>query len=198
MNTQGNNQDWSLFEEIHQEGRARQGARNWTNSDPITPEKAEEVQTPLVTPLQDQRILALRDEANGILARFKANSIRREAAIDGLRKVVAGQLEVLQHYVETAVLIKKSRIDVDAQAFLAQLDSENLRILGQFKVHNIDQRARTLFSLNDRYVALISEAQQKQWPPSLIRETMKNLSDLYTRVSMEINEDFPSRHQRRP
>lgn len=197
MSTNTNHQDWSMFEEILQHAQTRQSSTSWTKPETISPDTPETIQPPLASPLQDQRILALRDEANNLLTRFKANAIRREAAIEGLKKVVEGQLEVLQHYVETAVLMKKSRIDVDAQSFLAELDAEHLRILDQFKVSNMDQRARTLFNLNDRFVALIAEAQQKQWPPTLIRETMRNLSDLYTRVSTEINEDFPTRYQRR-
>lgn len=187
--------EWSDINGILEEKQGRETAKALRTSGAPAPDSAPSEIISLVAPLQDQKFIAMRDEANGLLARFKAKAIRRDAAMEGLKKVVSGQLQVLEHYVTNAVTGEKSKSDLHLQEYLAELDSEHLRILGQFDVKNLEQRARTIADLNDRFVRLVKEAREKDWPPFLIHETMKHLTELRARIVTQILEDFSARHQ---
>ncbi len=186
--------DWSFLEEIHAVERARGEPHRDPEREVPSGLAEQAILDALVAPINDERLPLLREEAHGLVTRFRERSIRQEAALAGVRKVMAAQLEVLDHYLANAVQVKRSRLDVEVKEFLAALDAEHIRLLNQFDVRNLATRAKTLAELSETYLAAVRDMRDRNWPPSMLSETLAALNAIRIRIATQVAEDFPSRY----
>lgn len=130
------------------------------------------------------------DGARGVLARYKANKLKRSAALEALEKTYAGQLDVLEHRIIEATRVKKAETHVQAEEYLKELDAQNLEVLAEIGLRNRETRERALIELTERTSATIAEVQEKNWPQALIEDTIEQLFALRRRLIREIMEEL--------
>ncbi len=134
------------------------------------------------------------DEASGILTKLRARQLGRKAALEALEKSYMGQLDVLTHTIGAAARAKKTQIDVEAEEFLRELDARHLELLTEIGLRNKETRERALLELTERTVEKLRDVQQRDWPPSLIQDTVQELLDLRKRLVREVMEELGREH----
>lgn len=86
--------------------------------------------------------------------------------------------------------VHKSKLDLQAEEYLKSLDAQHLEVLGQLGIRNAVTRWKAIMELNDMAVAKIKEVQEKQWPESLIDETIGQILAVKNRVAAEVMREF--------
>jgi hypothetical protein len=129
---------------------------------------------------------------DGILSQFKANLIKRKAAMTALQTHYDSQLDVLTHTLAKAAQVEKSRADVMAEEYLNELDAKHLEVLAQLGMRNKQTRERALLELTDQTVARMRDVMAKDWPQELIEETISDLLALRKKVLAEILKELGS------
>jgi len=131
----------------------------------------------------------------GILSEFKANHIKRKAAMTALQTHYDGQLDVLTHTLAKVGQVEKSRADVVAEEFLKELDAKHLEVLVELGMRNKQTRERALLELTDQTVRTVRDVMAKDWPEELIQETLQQLFALRKRVIGEILKELGSEYE---
>ncbi len=126
------------------------------------------------------------ESPQGVLAKFHSNRLSRKASIAALRSHYDNQLEALRYTLAKACQVSKARADATAEKHLKELDAGHLEALGQLGLRNKETRERTLIELTDSTVEKLKEVQSKDWPPSLIEETIRQLFEVRKRAVAEI------------
>ncbi|MEM7313643.1 MAG: hypothetical protein AAF497_10880 [Planctomycetota bacterium] len=126
------------------------------------------------------------ESPKGVLARFHQNRLSRKASIAALKSHYDNQLDALRYTLAKACQVSKARADALAEKHLKELDAGHLEVLGQLGLRNKDTRERTLIELTDSTVEKLKEVQSKDWPPSLIEETIQQLFEVRKRAVAEI------------
>lgn len=132
----------------------------------------------------------------GILSEFKANRIKRKAAMAALQTHYDNQLDVLAHTLSKAALVEKSRADVTADHFLKELDAQHLEVLAELGMRNKQTREQSLIDLTEQTCQRIREVQEKDWPPQLVEETLQQLLGLRKRYIAEILAELGSAYEK--
>ncbi|MDB4767067.1 hypothetical protein OAG71_05215, partial [bacterium] len=123
---------------------------------------------------------------DGILSNYKKKNLSRKASLSALKIQYDGQLDVLRHQIGQACRVEKSRADVHAEQYLKELDAKHLEVLSELGLRNKETREEALLKLTDSTVERLKEVQAKDWPPSLIDETISELFKLRSRAVAEI------------
>ncbi len=131
---------------------------------------------------------------DGILSQFKANTIKRKAALAALQTHYDSQIDVLAHTLSKAAQVEKSRADVTARQFRKELDSKHLEVLAQLGMRNKDTRERALLDLTDQTTARLLEVGQKDWPQHFKDTVIKDLMVLHKRYIDEIVAELGSEY----
>lgn len=126
------------------------------------------------------------ESPKGVLAKFHQNRLSRKASIAALKSHYDNQLDALRYTLAKACQVSKARADALAEKHLKELDAGHLEVLGQLGLRNKDTRERTLIELTDSTVEKLKEVQTKDWPPSLIEETIQQLFEVRKRAVAEI------------
>ena len=129
-------------------------------------------------------------EPTGILAKYKANKLERKAALKALEKSYSGQLSVLEHQIVKAEGLRKTEISVLAEEFLKDLDARHLEVLAEIGMRNKGTREAALVNLTEQTVEKLKDVQQRDWPESLVRDTVRDLLELRERLVREIMEEL--------
>lgn len=134
------------------------------------------------------------DDSSSILVKYRAKKVGRKATLEALERSYAGQLDVLTHQISSAVQVKKTQIDVQAEEFLRELDARHLELLTEIGLRNKDTREKALIELTERTVEKLRDVQSRDWPPSLIEETVQDLFELRKRLVREVMEELGREH----
>jgi len=118
--------------------------------------------------------------------KFRERKISRKAALKALEASYNSQLDALTHSLVKAVQVQKTRADVVAEEYLKELDARHMEVMDELGLRNKETRERTLVTLTDQTVAKIKEVQAKDWPPSMIADTMNELHKLRKRFIAEM------------
>jgi len=127
---------------------------------------------------------------NTILAQYKAGKLQKKVALQALEENYTAQLEVLKHQLKQASLVRRTQIDVLAEEFLKDLDSRHLAVLNEIGLRNMDTRLNALMELTDQTTQKLREVLAKNWPQSLIDETIQNIDVLRKRMVHDIMKEL--------
>lgn len=175
--------DWSRVEE------ARKKAQGGANPNqlpvvtrPPTPLEAQHSNAPSALAVDTLST----NEPQGILGRWKKNTISRRATLQALQAHYDAELDKFEHRLKQQVRVEKDRVDTFAKEYLAKLDLEHLKVIRELDVENADTRGEVMHTLNDKITARLREAKSADWPPELIDETINNLFALQKRAMAKI------------
>ncbi|KAA3609179.1 MAG: hypothetical protein DWQ01_10195 [Planctomycetota bacterium] len=122
----------------------------------------------------------------GFRARMAAGSLSRQAALKELQATYNARLDYLEKQLGTAVQIGKAQLEVQANEYLRDLEAKHLEALAEIGIRNEDARARALIKLNDSTVVRLREVEQKDWPETMIRETIAKILSRQKQTSEKI------------
>ena len=125
-------------------------------------------------------------ESQGFLTKYKAGQLQRKAVLSALEQHYNSQLDVMKHSILESAKVRKVQISNAAEQSLKVLDEKHLEVLAQLGIRNADARWKHVTDLTDRAVARIAEVQAKNWPESLINETIGDIMTTRQRVASEI------------
>jgi len=140
--------------------------------------------------------VAPRLEDQDFLVKWKAGRISRKAALEAMQTHYDAQLDVFRETMAQKVKVQKTKVGLIAEEYLNALDSEHLERLQQFGMRNTATRWKAITDLTDAAVAKINEIQAKEWPDSLINETIGQILELRKRVVGELVKELGSEHDR--
>jgi hypothetical protein len=124
------------------------------------------------------------------IGKLKANAKNRKAVMEALDAHYSSQLDGLQAQLSAGLRVHKTKVDQQAEEYLKTLDASHLEVLGQLGVRNAATRWQAITELTDLAVAKIKEIQEKQWPESLIDDTVSQILSLRKRVAAEVMREF--------
>jgi hypothetical protein len=187
--------DWSRVERINKPtpppvvespaAESSDGSRSMVPAPPPPPN------LPAVAAPQTQGSIKLPvEEPRDFIGRLKANSKNRKAMMQALDAHYHSQLEGLRAQLSAGLKVHKSKLDLQAEEYLKSLDAQHLDVLGQLGIRNAATRWKAITELTDLAVAKIKEVQEKQWPESLIDETIGQILELKNRVAAEVMREF--------
>lgn len=180
--------DWSRVERINNPKPAAPPPPPAGQSRELVPAPP---QLPAVAPPPVQGSVAVPFETpKDLLSRIKANSKNRKAMMEALDVHYATQLDGLRAQLSAGLKVHKSKLDLQAEEYLKSLDAQHLEVLGQLGIRNAATRWKAITELTDLAVAKIKEVQEKQWPESLIDETISQILSLKNRVAAEVMREF--------
>jgi hypothetical protein len=120
--------------------------------------------------------------------------MERKAALRALEEQYNGQLDFLKHNIAEQVKVGKTRVSVAAEEYLKALDATHLNVLNQLGMRNAATRWNAVTELTELAVAKVKEVEGKQWPPSLIKDTIQKIFALRERVAAEIMRELGIEH----
>ncbi len=123
---------------------------------------------------------------DGLIAQYQQKHLSRKATVQALKLRYESELDALQHRLNKACQIEKSRADVMADEYLKELDAQHLKVLSDLGLRNKETREKALLRLTESTVERLKEVQNKDWPPSLIDETIQEIFALRKRAVAEI------------
>jgi F0F1-type ATP synthase membrane subunit b/b' len=130
------------------------------------------------------------EQPRDFISKLKANSKNRKAMMEALDAHYASQLDGLRAQLSAGLRVHKTKLDLQAEEYLKSLDAQHLEVLGQLGIRNAATRWKAIMELNDMAVAKIREVQEKQWPESLIDETVSQILAVKNRVAGEVMREF--------
>lgn len=170
--------DWGLTESVSQRDEATSG---------------ELVSTQNQVRLQDSLEVKPESETpEGILAQFQQKRLTRKASLAAMKMRYDQELDALQHRLSKACMVEKARADQMAEEFLKGLDAQHLQVLGELGLKNKETREEVLLKLTESTVERLKEVQNKDWPQSLIEDTINELFKLRKRSVAEIMKEIGS------
>ena len=177
--------DWSRVERLNNpkpeatgDSRAMVPASSQPNPPAVA---APPVQGSIALPVEQPR---------DFISRLKANAKNRKAMMEALDAHYASQLDGLRAQLSAGLRVHKSKLNLQAEEYLKSLDAQHLEVLGQLGIRNADTRWKAIMELNDMAVEKIKEVQEKQWPESLIDETISQILSVKNRVAAEVMREF--------
>ena len=122
----------------------------------------------------------------GILAKLQQGRLTRKASLSAMKARYDSQIEVLCHQLTQAVVVEKAKVDVLADQYLKEIDSQHLAVLSELGLRNKETRERALLKLTQSTVDRLKEVQEMDWPEAIIHETIGQILQLKTRAVGEI------------
>lgn len=158
--------DWSRVERLNNPKPATRDSRA------MVPASSQPNIPTVVAPAIQGSIALPVEQPRDFLSRLKANAKNRRAMMEALDAHYASQLDGLRAQLSAGLRVHKSKLDLQAEEYLKSLDAQHLEVLGQLGIRNPESHWKAIMELNDMAVAKIKEVQEKQWPESLIDETI--------------------------
>lgn len=181
--------DWSRTEAARnaQAGQGSKRAQGSAKSGALVP--AETVsQLPVPATLSGN--LPGEAQPGGIIARWKSNTLTRKAALQELEVRYNARLDIVKIQLEEVVKIEKTRVAVLGKQYLQQLNAEYVEMLNQLEMANHNSRSNLLLELADSTADKLRQAQEADWPPELIVQTVNNLFELQKNAMARIITEF--------
>lgn len=187
--------DWSDIDHILKQGKSDEPGASWSSEDVgLNPETTRDG---VPAELPAHRLTAAQAEQN-LLTRFRAASIRREAALTMLGQLVKGHVEAFGHQVNNAVVFQKTKSDVEHKARLMELEARELETLREGRIRNEEARFQTLLESDEKFTALLKDARERDIPDTWLHENIRDLAEIRRRLRAQINEDIGLRHRHKP
>ena len=120
------------------------------------------------------------------IAKFKANTIQRKAALEAVTIWYRAQLDVARHAVAEAARVKKAEVSKIAEQILMSLDEEHLKYLVSLGLRNFEVRSNSLKQLGDVTARSLKEIESSDWPPHLIEKTIEGVLQQHERLFDQI------------
>ena len=124
-----------------------------------------------------------------IIAKWKMKGVERKAAVEQLKSWYGSHLEVVKHQLEQAVEVKKKEADIDAQQYLAYINTRHLAYLETLGFTHVEQRQKALIKLGNQTSQMMNEAMISDWPDTIKNKTFDGIMDLYLRFFGKITEE---------
>lgn len=177
--------DWSRVERLNNPKKASP-----RDSRAMVPASSPPSLPPAVAPPTQGSIALPVEQPRDFISKLKANAKNRRAMMEALDAHYASQLDGLRAQLSAGLRVHKSKLDLQAEEYLKSLDAQHLEVLGQLGIRNADTRWKAIMELNEMAVAKIKEVQDKQWPESLIDETIGQILAVKNRVAAEVMREF--------
>ncbi len=174
--------DWTVSEAVRGGGRRRPAASNAP-----TTTTGKLMQSPPTTDIKVQE-----ETPEGVMVKYKQKRLSRKASVAALKLRYDSELDALKHQLTRACQVEKARADVMADEYLKELDSQHLQVLGELGLKNKETREKALLKLTDSTVERLKEVQEKDWPPTLVEETITEIFQLRKRAVAEIMNELGS------
>lgn len=129
------------------------------------------------------------DAPSGPIAKIKSEQIKSKAALEFDKDWYNAQLEVSKHQLRRAVELKIKETDADIERLLTDISRKHLQYLTEMGLKNSEQREEALERLADQTAQRIKRLQGKDWPESLIEQTVNGVIELHQRFFDKILED---------
>jgi hypothetical protein len=129
------------------------------------------------------------ESPNGLISRVQSEQIKNKAGLEFDRKWYEAQLEVSKHQLKRAVELKIKETDADIERLLTDISRRHLQYLTEMGLRNSEQREEALEQLSDQTAARIKRLQGKDWPESLIEQTINGVIELHQRFFDKILAD---------
>lgn len=129
------------------------------------------------------------ESPSGIVGRIRSEQIRNRAALVFDRDWYNARLEVSKHQLKRAVELKIKETDADVERMLTDISRKHLQYLTEMGLRNSEQREEALERLSDQTASRIKRLQAKDWPDSLIEQTINGVIELHQRFFDKILEE---------
>lgn len=129
------------------------------------------------------------ESPQGIVSKVQSDRIKSKAGLEFDRAWYDAQLEVSKHQLKRAVELKIKETDADVERLLTDISRRHLQYLTEMGLRNSEQREEALERLADQTAARIKRLQGKDWPDSLIEQTINGVIELHQRFFDKILED---------
>jgi hypothetical protein len=139
--------------------------------------------------------MATAQTIHGVIAKFKANSLERRAALEEIQLATRARLDVFGHQLQEAAKTKKAEATMIAKQFLAQIDADYQHVLHEIGVRNEGARRETLKKIGDETSRDLDEIQNKNWPDFMIKATIELIMKRYTKFLARLDEDLEDYQQ---
>ena len=170
--------DWSLVE-----GQIAPDSAGHSNP-PSTPS----LDTPESAPAH--QMMQRFGSPGGIIMELKQGNIQRKAALEAMKMWHQGQLEVAEVQIAQAVRVHTTKARVEAEQFLARIDTEYLDYLGELGLRNVGKRQEMLVRLADQTTATLKEVQEADWPPTMKDQAVSKVMKMHEDFSDKLDEGF--------
>ncbi len=173
--------DWSVADSVN---RTQQSSTHPTGRQlaTVNPEST----SPIAAAAQVMPVSVEGETPDGLVAQYQQKRLSRKATVQALKLRYESELDALQHRLNKACQIEKARADVMADEYLKELDAKHLKVLSDLGLRNKETREAALLRLTESTVERLKEVQNKDWPPSLIDETIQEIFALRKRAVAEI------------
>ena len=129
------------------------------------------------------------ESPSGPISKIKSEQIKTRAALEFDKEWYKAQLEVSKHQLKRAVELKIKETDADIERLLTDISRKHLQYLTEMGLKNSEQREEALERLSDQTAQRIKRLQGKDWPDSLIEQTVNGVIELHQRFFDKILED---------
>jgi len=130
------------------------------------------------------------DSPQGLTSKVKSEQIKAKAYLEFDREWYNAQLDFSKHQLKRAVELKIKETDADIERLLADISRRHLQYLTEMGLNNFEQRHEALERLSDQTANRIKRVQGKDWPESLVEQTISGIIELHQRFFDKILEEY--------
>ncbi len=140
-----------------------------------------------LTPAEDEV-----EKPDGMVANFKANQVKKKAALNAVEVWYSKSLDVFKHRLSEVAKVRKEEATVMAKQALMDLDAHHLDYLLRLGLQNERARREALVRLGDETAASLKEIDTKDWPAELIEQTIAGVflrhQAFFSKITAEIGQ----------
>lgn len=124
----------------------------------------------------------------GVIAKWKSNSIERNAALEYISDWHAAELGVVKNQLCEAVRVKDAETRLVASEYLAALDSRHIHYMGELGLENVGQKMELLTRLQAQTADVLAKLEKDDAPPVLADASISDVIELHREFAASIME----------
>jgi hypothetical protein len=173
--------DWSAVNQVVQR-------RTTDDILPVTPAELEPSRSGISNPETGGPA-----QANGIVARYKANAITRKATLEYLSAYYTEQLEVARHHLSEVARVRKAGSTAVAEQLLASINSQQMQFLIEVGLRNQGTRNQAVVALGNQTSVALKQVMESDWPQNLMDQALNGILEsqrkFFDRLMKDLGEE---------
>lgn len=131
---------------------------------------------------------SLPAEPRGLLARFKAGQISRAYAVQHLKEIADGRIEMVRIQVKLAVKAGTAAAKENCDKFLTQLANEHMKWIGELGLENIERYNELTANLQDITHRDVENVKAKPWSDLLKEQAIDRIMEMNAQFAAKLAE----------
>lgn len=127
---------------------------------------------------------------DGVIMEFKKGRVRKKHALEALRAWHQGQLTIAENQIKEAVKVHTAKARSKAEKYLAEIDQEYLRFLGELGLQNVNERQNMVIRLNEQTSKNLKQIMESDWPQPMKDKAIDRIREMHESFAEKLQREL--------